>query len=205
MVDNLIHQIDECCWLMDSWPVACHGMGGREVGSDDHGQNIDTYSMEFTFPNGKKAFCGFRRAAKGRTNLPRSSTAAKRRDNSRGMFTKPPCICSKIFARTRTTSSGHRRRTLDSPWDYEWIDFIASIRADRPYNEAKRAVYADYASLMGRAAAHLNRTVTWEEITNSEFQFCDNLDDLTMDSTPPVLADAEGFFPAPAAGVWNEL
>ncbi len=31
MVDNLIHQIDECCWLMDDWPVSCHGMGGREV------------------------------------------------------------------------------------------------------------------------------------------------------------------------------
>ena len=65
MVDNLIHQIDECCWLMDSWPVSCHGMGGREVGSDDHGQNIDIYSMEYTFPNGKKAFCGFRRALEG--------------------------------------------------------------------------------------------------------------------------------------------
>ena len=33
MVDNLIHQIDECCWLMDDWPVSCHGMGGREVGN----------------------------------------------------------------------------------------------------------------------------------------------------------------------------
>ena len=65
MVDNLIHQIDECCWLMDAWPVSCHGMGGREVGSDDHGQNIDTYSMEYTFPDGRKAFCGFRRALEG--------------------------------------------------------------------------------------------------------------------------------------------
>ncbi|MCK5746987.1 MAG: Gfo/Idh/MocA family oxidoreductase, partial [Oricola sp.] len=44
MVDYLIHQIDECCWLMDDWPISCHGMGGREVGSDDHGQNLDTYS-----------------------------------------------------------------------------------------------------------------------------------------------------------------
>ena len=31
MVDNLIHQIDECCWLMDDWPISCHGMGGRET------------------------------------------------------------------------------------------------------------------------------------------------------------------------------
>ena len=31
-----------------------------------------------------------------------------------------------------------------SPWDYEWIDFIDSIRNDKPHNEARRAVFADY-------------------------------------------------------------
>jgi len=48
MVDNLIHQIDECCWIKDAWPVSAVGMGGREPHSEDHGQNVDVYSMEFT-------------------------------------------------------------------------------------------------------------------------------------------------------------
>ena len=65
MVGMLIHQIDECCWLMDDWPVSCRGMGGRETGCDDRGQNVHTYSMEYTFPNGKKAFCGFRSVLNG--------------------------------------------------------------------------------------------------------------------------------------------
>ena len=55
----------------------------------------------------------------------------------------------------------------ETPWDYEWISFIDSIRNDKPHNETKRAVYADYASLMGRAAAHMNQIVTWEDVTNS--------------------------------------
>jgi hypothetical protein len=58
---------------------------------------------------------------------------------------------------------------------------------------------------MGRAAAHSNRIVTWDEITNSQFQFCDSLDNLTYDSPPPVRADEEGYFPAPYAGAWKEL
>jgi hypothetical protein len=58
---------------------------------------------------------------------------------------------------------------------------------------------------MGRAAAHMNRVVTWDEVTSSQFQFCDYLDDLSYGSTPPVLADEEGYFPAPVADGWKEL
>ena len=61
MVDNLIHQIDECCWIKDAWPVEVRGFGGRVPDCKDCGQNIDVYSMEYTFADGTKAFCGFRR------------------------------------------------------------------------------------------------------------------------------------------------
>jgi hypothetical protein len=47
--------------------------------------------------------------------------------------------------------------------------------------------------------------VTWDEVTNSEFQFCDYLEDLTEESVPPALADENGYFPAPEAGEWVEL
>jgi hypothetical protein len=42
--------------------------------------------------------------------------------------------------------------------------------------------------------------VTWDEVVNSQFQFCDYLDELDYDSPAPVKADEDGFFPAPAAG-----
>jgi len=58
---------------------------------------------------------------------------------------------------------------------------------------------------MGRAAAHLNRIVTWDEVFNSQFQFCSYLDKLDYDSPPPVTADENGYFPAPIAKQWNEL
>ena len=205
MVDNLIHQIDECCWLMDSWPVSCHGMGGREVGSDDHGQNIDTYSMEFTFPNGKKAFCGFRRAQKGFNDFATFVHCTKRSGQFSGKVHKATVHMFKDQRISEDNIAWSPTPDAHSPWDYEWIAFIDSIRNDRPHNEAKRAVYSDYASLMGRAAAHTNRIVTWDEITNSQFQFCDYLDDLSFDSPPPVLADEEGYFPAPVAGEWKEF
>ena len=48
-VDYLIHQIDECCWIKDAWPISAEGTGGRVFGSTDRGQNIDVYSIEYTF------------------------------------------------------------------------------------------------------------------------------------------------------------
>lgn len=205
MVDNLIHQIDECCWLMDDWPVSCHGMGGREVGSTDHGQNIDTYSMEFTFPNGKKAFCGFRRAMKGHTEFATFVHCSKKAGQFSGNVHKATVHMFKDHRIANDNIEWSPEPDAHKPWDYEWIDFIHSIRNDKPHNECKRAVYADYASLMGRAAAHTNQIVTWEQVTNSEFQFCDYLDDLDYDSPPPVKADENGVFPAPHAPVWKEL
>jgi predicted dehydrogenase len=205
MVDYLIHQIDECCWLMDSWPVSCHGMGGREAGSDDHGQNIDTYSMEFTFPDGRKAFCGFRRAREGHDEFATFVHGSKRAGQFSGDI---HAATVHLFKDQRISMDNIAWSPTDdahSPWDYEWISFIDSIRNDKPHNEAKRAVYSDYATLMGRAACHTNQIVTWEDITTSPFQFCDYLDDLTYDSAPPVSADEAGYFPTPQTGDWREL
>ncbi len=66
----------------------------------------------------------------------------------------------------------------------------------RPYI---RPVHVEY------AAAHTNQRVTWDQITNSCFQFCDYLDNLNYDSPPPVKANEDGYFLAPEAGIWSEL
>jgi hypothetical protein len=205
MVDNLIHQIDECCWIKDAWPVSAIGMGGRVPESRDHGQNIDVYSIEYTFADGTKAFCGFRRANEARsdfaTYIHGTNCAAQFSGRTHAatvhMF-KDQRIDSDLISWTPTNDEF-------SPWQYEWNVFIDSIRNDRPHNETKRAVYSDLASLMGRAACHTGQEVTWDEIMKSRFQFCDYLDDLSEDSPVPVRAAPDGRFPLPIPGQWNEL
>jgi predicted dehydrogenase len=205
MVDNLIHQIDECCWIKDAWPVSVIGMGGRNPRSQDHGQNLDVYSMEYTFADGAKAFCGFRRQSNTRydfaTYLHGTKTAAQ--------------FSGKVHKAT-VHQFKDQRIDLDNiawtptddayrPWQYEWNDLIHSIRNDRPHNECRRAVYADMASLMGRAACHTGQEITRDDIMTSDFQFCNDLENFNANTPAPAQADADGWFETPIPGKWKEI
>lgn len=59
--------------------------------------------------------------------------------------------------------------------------------------------------MMGRAAVHMGRTITWDEISKSQFRFAPDTDKLTADSPAPVQADANGRYPAPVPGKWVEV
>lgn len=205
MVDNLIHQVDECCWIKDGWPVAVHGLGGRVPRSKDCGQNIDVYSMEFTFADGTKAFCGFRRINKTRSQFATYIHGTKCAAQFSGRTHAATVHMFKDQRIEKGNVSWTPTKDVYSPWQYEWNVFIDSIRNDRPHNEVKRAVYSDLTTLMGRAACHIGQTVTWDQMMKSNFQFCDYLDDLDYDSPAPVKADENGQFPVPIPGRWKEI
>lgn len=205
MVDNLIHQIDECCWIKDAWPVQANGLGGRVPRSEDHGQNIDIYSMEYTFADGTKAFCGFRRIKKCRNEFATFIHGTKCAAQFSGQTHRATVHMFKDQRIEKGNISWTPTKDRYSPWQYEWNVFIENIRKNRPHNELKRAVYSDLTSLMGRAACHTGQTVTWDDMMKSRFQFCDYLDDLDYDSPPPVKADKDGWFPVPIPGKWTEV
>jgi predicted dehydrogenase len=205
MVDNLIHQIDECCWIKDSWPVSCHGMGARTPLLRDCGQNIDTYSMEYTFADGTKAFCGFRRQDQTRGDFATYVHGTKCAAQFSGQTHAATVHLFKDQRIDRNNRAWTPTADRYSPWQYEWNEFIKSIRQDRPHNECERAVYSDLTSLMGRAACHTGQEVTWDQMMNSRFQFCDYLDKLTEESPVPVRPDENGQFPVPMPGKWKEI
>ncbi|MBL7154799.1 MAG: twin-arginine translocation signal domain-containing protein [Phycisphaerae bacterium] len=205
MVDNLIHQIDECCWIKNGWPVSAVGFGGREPRSQDHGQNVDTYAMEFTYKDGTKAFCGFRRMNKARSEFATFIHGTKCAAQFSGRTHAATVHMFKDQRIEQDNISWTPTKDAHRPWQYEWNEFIKSIREDRRHNEIKRAVYSDFASLMGRAACHTGQMVTWEQMMKSDFQFCDYLDELDYDSPPPVKADKDGWFPVPIGGQWKEV
>lgn len=81
---------------------------------------------------------------------------------------------------------------------------LSNIRNDKPQNETERAALSNFADLMGRAAVHSGKIITWDEMYNSKFQFLESIDDLDYGSEPPVKVGPDGFYPVPVPGVWTE-
>jgi hypothetical protein len=161
--------------------------------------------MECTFADGTKPVCGFRRGRNCRNEFATFIHGTKCAAQFSGQTHRATVHMFKDQRIEKSHIAWTPTKDRYSPWQYEWNNFIASIRQDRPHNELKRAVYSDLTSLMGRAACHTGQTVTWDDMMNSRFQFCDYLDDLDYDSPPPVKADANGWFPVPIPGKWTEV
>jgi hypothetical protein len=87
------------------------------------------------------------------------------------------------------------------PYQNEWNDLMDAIRDDKPYNEVKRGVEASLVSSMGRMAANTGREITFDEMLRCEHEMAPDIEKFTMDSPAPLLADANGRYPAPQPGI----
>ena len=201
--DFYIHNIDECCWMKDAWPVKAQALGGRHYRGDNIDQNFDSYSVEYTFADGSKLlldgrnmgncydeFASFAHGTKGSAVISASGHS--------------PAKC-KIY---KTQNIGKKEDLVwafsqgePNPYQVEWDDLLAAIRGDKPYNEVERGVQASLVTSMGRMAAHTGQVVTYEEMLNCPHEFAPTVDKLTMESPAPILANAQGKYPVPQPGI----
>jgi predicted dehydrogenase len=200
--DFLIHNIDECCWMKDAWPVRAQGSGGRHYRGDAIDQNFDTYSVEYTFADGTKL------DVNGRTMRGCHQEFASYAHGTRGSAVIS--TSSHSPARSRIYK-GHNFVPDDLVWRFpppepdpyqlEWDHLMDAIRQDKPYNEARRGAEASLITAMGRMAAHTGRIVTRDEMLNHEHDLGSDLDQLAMDSPSPLRAGADGLYPVPRPGI----
>jgi predicted dehydrogenase len=199
--DFLIHNIDECCWMKDAWPVKAQALGGRHYRGDNVDQNFDTYAVEYTFDDGAKLWLD------GRT-----IDGCFQEHSSYAHGTKGSAIISlgghapshcRLFKNQDMTDSNviwQYGRPEPNPYQTEWDDLIAAIREDKPYNEVQRGTEASLQSVLGRMAAHTGQVIEREKLLACAHEFAPDVDKLTMDSPAPLVADSEGKYPVPQPG-----
>jgi predicted dehydrogenase len=207
--DFYIHIVDHLCWMKNDWPVKAQALGGRHYRKSPEGityvdQNFDTYSVEYTYPDGSKFILD------GRCILGCEDIYSSYAHGSKGMAVvskSGDCgMPSSIHEGQNPTRSNlvwesKVRPDERSPYQNEWNDLIDAIRNDQPYNETERGVKASLVTSLGRMAAHTGREITYEQILNSDHEMAPGLDKLTMDSPAPLKADADGRYPIPQPGI----
>lgn len=204
-IELMIHQIDECFWIKDALPVSAHGVGGRFAGSADCSQNLDSYSIEYTFADGTKALVTGRYTPNCHDDFATFVHGTKCAAKFSGNIHAPH---SWLFQDQRIESgqiAWRAPKETVNPWQAEWDVLLSAIRHNRPHNEARRAALSNLGAIMGRAAVHSGKVITWEEAMASEFTFCANVDGLNANSPAPVQADAQGRYPAPIPGKTIEI
>jgi len=204
-IELMIHQIDECFWIKDAWPVSAHGVGGRFAGSTDCSQNLDSYSIEYTFADGAKALVTGRYIPNCHNDFSTFLHGTKCAAQFSGNIHAPTSCLYKDQRTERSNMAWRPAKETVNPWQAEWDVLLAAIRQNRPHNEARRAALSNLGAIMGRAAVHTGKVITWDEAMASDFKFCPNVDELTANSPAPVQADAEGRYPAPIPGKTVEI
>jgi predicted dehydrogenase len=205
--DFLIHNIDECCWMKEAWPVEAKGFGGRHFRGEYVDQNFDTYTTEFTFADGSKMilegrcmprchqeFASYAHGSKGSAVISTSSHWPSKARIYKGQNVKDKQNLLWQYQQPETYS----------PYKKEWDDLISAIINDKPYNEVKRGAEASLVTAMGRMACHTGQVVTFEDMLNCQHEFAPSVDKLTMDGPAPIQADAMGKYPVPQPGVTTD-
>jgi predicted dehydrogenase len=199
--DFLIHNIDECCWMKDAWPIEAKGFGGRHYRGDNVDQNFDSYTTEYTFADGSKLmlegrgmpgcyneFASYAQGSKGSAVISTSSHSPAKCRTYRGQ---------NMVKENLIWEFGQKE---PSPYQLEWDDLMDAIRNDKPYNEGQRGAEASLVTSMGRMACHTGQVITFDDMLNCEHEFAPDVDKLTFDSPAPLVAN-EGKYPIPLPGI----
>jgi predicted dehydrogenase len=210
--DFFIHQIDECSWMKGAWPVEAHALGGRHYRGDNVDQNFDTYSVEYTYPDGTKLFyngrcepgcheefSSYAHGTKGSAVISTSAHTPGRTRIYKGQ------VVPRVKGRQPVPEDPNLVWSFPqpehSPYDWEWEDLIDAIRGDKPYNEVKRGAEASLVASMGRMAAHTGQIVTFQQMLNHPHEFAPDVDKLTVDGPAPLVAGPDGKYPIPQPGI----
>ena len=171
LVEQNIHIIDLCNWLLGSHPLKATATGGRSILTHS-GDCWDNYQVDFTYPNDVHfAFAstqfgdaGFGAGlslfgANGTATVPYSGPVA--------IAGPKPWAWKDSMAATgpvKFSANGSFADNLEFADRDKERTFIASITSGQCHNQIAAGVETALSCMLGRMAGYLKREVTWEEL-----------------------------------------
>jgi predicted dehydrogenase len=160
IVEQHVHQHDATDWVLGAHPIRATAVGGRQMRTEELFGNIyDHFFVDYEYPNGVHV------------------------ESMCRQWNGTPGEVGAIFHGTLGTAyvQGPRSGTITgkNAWRFEppgketngqileHRDLIASIRAGKPLNEARRIAETTLTSILGREAAYTGKVVDYAELMKS--------------------------------------
>lgn len=197
IVDWLIHNIDVCCWVKNSWPISVQGHGGRQVRNEPD-QLFDHYIAEYTFADGTRML------AQGRHMTDCWEFFGNIIHGSKGSAILgegiPDPKIYKGFNPTEDSVIWQFREAKPNPYQVEHDLLFDAIRNDKPYNETERCAKSCLTAIMGRMAIESGKKVSWDDAFNSQIELAPGIENFSFNTAPPVVPDSNGKYPIAVPG-----
>ncbi|MFI5385247.1 MAG: Gfo/Idh/MocA family protein [Fimbriimonadales bacterium] len=174
IVEQHIHNIDVCNWIMKAHPVKAVSLGGRQTRTDPiYGQIFDHFATEFEYENGVKMISMCRQIDNTASRVSEHIVGSKGTSN----------------AQTWIKGANPWRWEGERPNDYEeeHRHLLESIRSGKPLNEGQIVAESTLTAIMGRMAGYTGQEITWDMALNSTEHLVpakEEFGDLPVDPVP---------------------
>jgi myo-inositol 2-dehydrogenase / D-chiro-inositol 1-dehydrogenase len=206
IVEQHVHNLDVCNWIMGAPPVSAVGMGGRQMRvGKEYGDIFDHHAVEYTYADGTRMF-GVCRQISGCEPLVGEFAVGTKGESDVGNGKITAGKETWEFPRRRSTARGAAgiKDLGSNPYQVEHDTLFAAIRSDKPHMEAATGAEATMTAILGRMATYTGRTVTWEEAFKST-RALGPAEVVDWQTKPLTLPDAQGFYKLPQPGLIRDV
>ncbi len=181
IVEQNIHVIDMCNWMLQGHPVKAEGFCGRKVRTDS-GDCKDNFNVVFTYPDDVQISFG-----SGQFGHPTFDAAVQlygAEGSSTAHYDWHVNIAGKNAWDAGLKPSGVEefsvagkfRGALDQADSEKQKAFVASITSGQFLNQAALGAESAMSAMLGRNAAYAGKPITWEELQKSKEVFNPKID-----------------------------
>ena len=174
IVEQNIHAIDICNWVLQGHPLKAIGRGGRQGRSESPGDAWSHFDVIFTYPN--DVTVSFSSSQFGKGGFDVSERFFGTRGNSQSPYSGPLQIAGDdpwTWSGSDKPQSGNFSVTGNFSDNLAQADpekhaaFIRSITSGQFHNQAALGAESALSAMLGRTAAYTGREVTWDELLRS--------------------------------------
>jgi myo-inositol 2-dehydrogenase/D-chiro-inositol 1-dehydrogenase len=177
IVEQNIHVIDICNWILKGHPLKCTATGGRAGRPATDGDAYGNYNVVFHYPDGVDVTFSSTQFAKGWWDVSERFFGTK--GTSLSPYTGPLGIWGDEpwqdptsmkgagQAQAAFSATGSFTSNLEQADPEKKKAFVESITSGKWHNQAAKGAESALSCMMARTAAYSGREVTWDELMKS--------------------------------------
>ncbi|HEY9489198.1 MAG TPA: Gfo/Idh/MocA family oxidoreductase [Chryseosolibacter sp.] len=191
ITEQHIHNLDVMNWFKGAYPVKAQGLGGRQVRTGkEFGEIYDHHFVEYQYADGTimNSQC---RHIKGTYSIVDELLV--------GTKGSVKCGAAEITSKGKTLFKFDKSKE-NEPYQNEHDELFAAIaKGEFKFADAENGAKSTLTSIIGRMATYSGQIIEWDKTLNSGISI--QPEKYAWDAPPPVLPDANGFYPIATPGI----